>query len=661
MPRNLSAPTNPLRRLFSLDQSQDYFRALADRLEEAVLMLSADGRQILTCNHALLLISGYSRSDIESLPPSELFGGEPGGRVLTNVLETRPGTDTTASDVPIRTRTGDTMMLDLRATVVGKSGSPILITARPSNWRVQAEEDREARLDRLATLAQISSAVLDGDLSTLQDALNSARKTLRADALGLYRISPTSPDYVLDGEMPSGFPPLLKLSEIRSHQKTELWTLGERPASELQKAARASGFSLLASATVGAPTAKVGMLVAGWQSAESVPSDAEELLEVLANLCHGTVQISLQQTTVAELSRSLEKALSDVRGQLDAVTDAVLALDSEFRVVRINQRAEQLLGYDQAEVIGQDVQDVLVGPADISSTLLDAAGHMRVSERTSITIHNRDGSPFPVHLRAVPVASDTPGEILIVLSDQSERQAIEDQNELLAQRALLGEVSAIFAHEVRNPINNISTGIQLVASRLGEDHPLYESLDRVRKECTRLDQLMSDVLFFTRRLELKMEPMDLGELVSRLLERWKPRLSQANVHTHLSIPDDLPRVMLDPRTFEQVVVNLISNALQAMPEGGTLSISLEPATADLGRMLELKIADTGPGIPEEQIDRIFDPFFTTKKDGTGLGLAISRRILSAHKGGMTVESFPGAGTVFRVRLPLAQAGEEDLE
>lgn len=604
-------------------------------------------------------MTGYSRSELQALSPSDLFGGEPGGRILSSVLDVRPGTDTTAPDVPVRTRSGEILKLDLQATLVGKSGTPILVTARPSNWRVRAEEDREARKDRLSTLARISSVVLDGDLTTLQEALDSARSTLRADALGLYRISPSVPGYVLDGDMPDGFPREIQLSDVQSHETTEMWTLGERPSGELQIAARATGFSLLASATIGAPTARVGMLVAGWKSPEGVPSDAEELLEVLANLCHGAVQISTQQTTVAQLTSALEDALGTLNRQLDAVTDAVLALDPEFRVVRVNQIAQQLLGYDEEEVIGQDVQDVLVGPEDISSTLLDAAGHQRVSERSSITIHSRDGSPFPVHLRAVPVTSDTASEILLVLSDQSERRAIEDQNELLAQRALLGEVSAIFAHEVRNPINNISTGIQLVASRLGENHPLYESLDRVRKECTRLDQLMSDVLFFTRRLELKMEPMDLGEVVSRLLERWKPRLSQADVKTHLSIPEQLPKVLLDPRTFEQVVVNLISNALQAMPEGGTLSVSLEPAMADLGEVLELKIADTGPGIPEDQIDRIFDPFFTTKKDGTGLGLAISRRILSAHKGGMSVESFPGAGTVFRVRLPLAHTTNED--
>jgi signal transduction histidine kinase len=240
---------------------------------------------------------------------------------------------------------------------------------------------------------------------------------------------------------------------------------------------------------------------------------------------------------------------------------------------------------------------------------------------------------------------------VLVLSDQSEQKAIEDQTETLAQRALLGEVAAIFAHEVRNPINNISTGLQLVASRLGSDHPQFESLERVRSECSRLDQLMEDVLFFARPLELKFAALNLADFLDRILTRWEPRFAQANVHSQRNYAPQLPPVLADERTLEQVIVNLMTNSIQAMPEGGTLSISISPKDS---KGVELKFADTGPGIQQAQLERVFDPFFTTKKSGTGLGLAISRRILNAHKGNITVESFPDAGTVFTLHLPIAQ-------
>ena len=241
--------------------------------------------------------------------------------------------------------------------------------------------------------------------------------------------------------------------------------------------------------------------------------------------------------------------------------------------------------------------------------------------------------------------------MLIVLKDQSEQQRIEDQTEMLAQRALLGEVSAIFAHEVRNPINNISTGVQLVASRLGSDHPLYESLEKVRNECNRLDQLMSDVLLFARPLKLNIEPISVADLMERILARWNPHFRQVGVQCHTSFEANTPSALADERTLERVIVNLITNALQAMSDGGTLSVNLGTSQSTQGDMVELKIIDTGPGIPPDVQDRIFDPFFTTKKEGTGLGLAIGRRILSAHKGTIQVESYPDAGTVFTISLP----------
>jgi signal transduction histidine kinase len=285
------------------------------------------------------------------------------------------------------------------------------------------------------------------------------------------------------------------------------------------------------------------------------------------------------------------------------------------------------------------------------TTLLDVLGHQRPADRAHVTLHRRDGTPFPVNVRAVPQEDAAPTRVVLVLSDQSEQKAIEDQTETLAQRALLGEVAAIFAHEVRNPINNISTGLQLVASRLGSEHPQYESLERVRSECSRLDQLMEDVLFFARPLELKFTALDLTEFLDRILARWEPRFAQAKVRTQRNYAPHLPPVLADERTLEQVIVNLMTNAIQAMPEGGTLSISISPKDP---KGVEMKFADTGPGIQQAQLERVFDPFFTTKKSGTGLGLAISRRILNAHQGNITVESFPDAGTVFTLHLPIAQ-------
>lgn len=654
MARNLSSPTNPLRRLFATDVQEDLFRALADRLDQAILVLAPEAKRVLTCNHPLLLLTGFTRRELEQIPPAELFAGEPGARALANLLNTSPGQTSAAENVPLHTRSDEPIMVDLEASPVGGDGSPFLVFVSPTEERQQHELETTSRQQRMRGLAEVARKLLASNVANLLPSLEEAREYLGANALALYRVSPSQPDYVLDGDLPPEFPENLAPAEIKQLNRNTRWNLGERPEDPLQKAARAAGLATLHSTLVGSENAWVGLLVAAWETASSVPAEVVDLMAILASLGHAAIQMSMQQASAAELGVALHGLQAEAGGQLNAVSDAVLALDSELKVVRTNTSAHRLLGYPEDDLEGLVVQDILVGPEDITATLLDALGHQRIAERPRLTLHRRDGTPFPVHLRVVPMAKDSPTRLLVVLSDQSEKKAIEDQNELLAQRALLGEVSAIFAHEVRNPINNISTGIQLVASRLGQDHPLYGSLDRVRNECSRLDQLMSDVLFFTRRLELKMEPLDLGAMLKRLLERWKPRMDQAGIRGHVTIDSAVPQVLADPRTLEQVLVNLITNAIQAMPDGGTLSANLSFADSGEVPQVDIQIADTGPGISQEQVDRIFDPFFTTKKDGTGLGLAISRRIVTAHKGSIQVESFPDAGTVFTVRLPILE-------
>jgi signal transduction histidine kinase len=147
--------------------------------------------------------------------------------------------------------------------------------------------------------------------------------------------------------------------------------------------------------------------------------------------------------------------------------------------------------------------------------------------------------------------------------------------------------------------------------------------------------------------------------MERILARWNPRLSQAGVSHRTTYAQDALKALADSRTLEQVIVNLITNAIEAMPEGGTISIAVAMSQSVQGDMVELKITDTGPGIPPDVINRIYDPFFTTKKEGTGLGLAISRRIVNAHKGSLNVESFPDAGTFFTISLPAEKPAAGD--
>ena len=638
---------NPLARLLKPQPHKELFAALADSLSEAVLVIDGEARTIMAANHSFLLLSGFTRNELEASSPSNFFHGDEGMVALARAKASSEGT---IEGVPAITRDGERLLVDIRAYPVGSPPQAILLRVGATSDRLRDEQRSLSEKEQLATLIEITQVLLESEPDALAGIIQLSGRLLSAAAVGVYRVSSIGPEYELEGHLPDGFPASLPSTDLDPLDRPSQWSIGTRPDHPLQRAARSLGLKALRTSPLGSASAWVGLLVVGWRELQDVPADAIGLMEILANLCHARILMNMQRAVVADLDESLERTKMEQELHFQAVNDGVLTLDSKLRVLRANQAASQMLGYPDDELIGMEIQEVLVGPSDLMTTLLDVLGHQRRADRAHLMLHRRDGTPFPVNVRAVPQEDAAPTRVVLVLSDQSERKAIEDQTETLAQRALLGEVAAIFAHEVRNPINNISTGLQLVASRLGSDHPQYESIERVRNECGRLDQLMEDVLFFARPLELKFVALDLAEFLDRILTRWEPRFAQAKVSTHRNFAPELAPVLADERTLEQVIVNLMTNAIQVMLEGGTLSISI---SANGPKSVELRFADTGPGIPQDQLERVFDPFFTTKKSGTGLGLAISRRILNAHQGNITVESFPDAGTIFTLHLPTA--------
>ena len=231
-----------------------------------------------------------------------------------------------------------------------------------------------------------------------------------------------------------------------------------------------------------------------------------------------------------------------------------------------------------------------------------------------------------------------------------ERRALEAEVARRERLAALGNMAAGVAHEIKNPLNAVSMGLQRLRSEFKplEAGEYWHFIDLMQGEVQRLNTIVEQFLSLARPLPLKPERLRADELLRELAALVEADAKSGGVRLVLSIPEDLPLIVADRDHLKQVMLNLILNGLQAMPDGGTLTLEAG-ATRET---LTLSVADTGQGIPPEVLSRIFDPYFTTRTNGLGLGLAIARRIVEGHRGRIEVESEPGRGSRFRVALPL---------
>ncbi|MEQ1568822.1 MAG: ATP-binding protein [Myxococcota bacterium] len=248
-------------------------------------------------------------------------------------------------------------------------------------------------------------------------------------------------------------------------------------------------------------------------------------------------------------------------------------------------------------------------------------------------------------------------QVSVVLANSQSFAALEEQKRLAA----LGAMSAGLAHEIRNPLAGVKGAAQVLQDEPGLSGEAREMLKVIVDETDRLNDVVSQFLDYARPFELRLRTESLNPVVARALALVRAQGVPEGVTLVEDLAPDLPTTELDPVRLAQVVLNLLQNALQAMPSGGTLTVRTRVGRDLVGRrQLEVHVVDTGLGIADDVMERLFVPFFTTKGDGTGLGLAICQRIVRAHGGELDVASVPGEGASFVVRLPWEPAGTEPL-
>jgi PAS domain S-box-containing protein len=493
----------------------------------------------------------------------------------------------------------------------------------------------------------------------LQNSVKIIENFFETPHVTIYQVNSDTPELTrLPGKTESDLLPFtLPSGDIRLDQKTNIWTPGHRVQTELHKIARISNLAYIATSALGPGNSASALLVIGQQKKQP-PKNLQSILEMFSAAISSMLQYFILVKALRSKIESQEWMIDVNNEILNHVQDGIIILKPDLKIWMINPSAEILLGYQTHEVTDKTIDNILVGPDSFFPLLESAKTDFGIHRLGIVHIHNRNGDSVPVDARIVPVIqNDHLLALIIYLRDVSENEEIKTRAQQLEHRAVLGEFTAVFAHEVRNPINNISMGLQILSRSFAEDPKNKDMVDRMIHDCDRLTHQMEAVLAFSKPFDAKFESVDVAILLQRILDRWKPRMARVGVKEFFQKADELPIITADPRLLEQVFTNLIGNAVEAMTpdQKGTLAVHIE-----ISRLItnfphiEVKIIDSGPGIPDEVRGHVFEPFVTTKKTGTGLGLAISKRIITAHRGNITVESYPGGGTVFAVYLPTKQ-------
>ncbi|MCL1980064.1 MAG: ATP-binding protein [Proteobacteria bacterium] len=239
----------------------------------------------------------------------------------------------------------------------------------------------------------------------------------------------------------------------------------------------------------------------------------------------------------------------------------------------------------------------------------------------------------------------------IMAERAEERLRLEEQLGEAQRLASLGKMVAAVSHEIKNPLGIVRSTAEILGNRIGKVAPGNEKLaDIIVQETSRLDGIVRQFLDFARPKDLYLSTGSLNSVVERLVSFMEPEFQQKAVQVHTDLADDLPDIQFDSEQMYQVALNMVFNAIQAMPEGGDLY--LRTAFLLIKNAVVLEVTDTGLGIPEDKIEQVFTPFYTDKNRGTGLGLCIARNIVDKHQGSISLSSRVGEGTTFRVILPL---------
>ncbi len=399
---------------------------------------------------------------------------------------------------------------------------------------------------------------------------------------------------------------------------------------------------------------RVGVALAGYK-ADQNPLNSEDV-ELVRHLLNQAALAIENAQLLGRLKDQLQEMIRLKRyteGIFESSPAGIAVLDPEDRIVSANAAFAALVRRERADLAGLPLAQVLPvelppiggGPAEVS--YCDADGSDTVERHLQLSLADFSGQEIA---GAPPIAPDAEAHLrILVVHDVSERVAMENALKEKDRLAALGMLAAGVAHEVNTPITGISSYAQMLLSDTAESDPRYDLLKKVERQTFRAARIVNNLLEYARNKSGERGPVALAPVVGEAIDLLGDRLARRGIAVDFRRPEREVTVLGCDGELQQVFTNLIANAADAMESGGRLTVTVE---AD-GERARVAVADTGPGIPADRLEKIFQPFFSTKltRGGTGLGLSISYDIVRRHGGDLTASSRPGEGACFVVELP----------
>jgi PAS domain S-box-containing protein len=356
-----------------------------------------------------------------------------------------------------------------------------------------------------------------------------------------------------------------------------------------------------------------------------------------------------KKLTLAGENIQLKKQLAWYKSFFDKATDALFIVQPEtWSVLDANEYSAVLLGIPRERLLGS-----ILPQFRRIFKLLKRSGSTNVLSELSLDTPGGGSIMVEVNARFM----DYEGQQLIqaIARDVSEQHALTDKLVQADKLVLLGQLSAGVAHEIRNPLAAVNLNLQILKRKTPPEVPEYNYVNTALQGVERITRIVEVTLNFSRPAVPDIQGLNLNSLIPQTLDMVTAVLKRKEITVNLRLADDLPTVAADSKQMQQVFINLITNAADAIKNRGMITIKtyleIDNKPGEIQYSV-VSITDTGEGIPVEDLPKIFNPFFTRKADGTGLGLPITQRILHQHSGIIDVESNPGHGTTFYVKLPV---------